>query len=162
RPSAPTSSPASRSSLLRSFMNWMWALNSSGFHWLIWYSPVPRGAFIISMNFIFVAPCACLSRAPECGLQPSEIELLHPHHRLHRAACLVSVVVREHGAGLLRTDLPRHAEAIDEPAALHLSAAVLGQRGPEPIQLRLRAHLHHEREALPERERGTAVQRDVR
>ncbi len=52
RPSQPTSSPAALSSALKFFMNVMCALKSSGDHWLMPQSPVPFGAFIISMNFI--------------------------------------------------------------------------------------------------------------
>ena len=62
---------------------------------------------------------------------------------------------------LLRNDLPGHAELVDEPAALNWLATVLDQLRPEAIDLRLRVDLHHEREALRERERGTAVQCDV-
>src|ERR1700730_9356157 len=129
----------------------MWARNSSGFHWLIWYSPVPRGVCIISMNFI-VRLLPRSSRAVERGLQLGEIELLHSHHRLHRAARLRLVLVREHSAELLRNDLPGHAALVVESAALDFLAAVLRQLLPEAIDLRLRVDLHHERKALPEGE----------
>ena len=58
-------------------MNWMWARNSSGFHELIWYSPVPRGACIISMNFIVVL-LPRRSHALERRLELREIELRIP------------------------------------------------------------------------------------
>src|SRR5262249_44708791 len=91
------------------------------------------------------------------ALQPGDVELLHPEHRLHHARRLRLVGIAQELAQDARHDLPRHAEAIDEPAALDLLSA-LGERAPIPIDLLLRLAAHEERDALREGERRAAVE----
>src|SRR5215210_6909947 len=69
-------------------------------------------------------------------LQLRDVELLHPHHRVHRAVRLLAVGIGQQPRQRRRRDLPREAEAILEPAARSLFAAV-GEGVPELVDLLL-------------------------
>src|SRR6185369_8629358 len=61
-----------------------------------------------------------------------------------------------------RDDLPRHAEAILQPATLSWPATLARQRLPIPVDLRLVLAVDGQRDRLRERELGPAVETDVR
>src|SRR5713101_4568358 len=94
-------------------------------------------------------------------LQLRDVELLHLQHRLHGRPRIAGLRVGEELAEHRRDDLPRQSELVLQPPARAFLAAVSGELAPVPVDLRLRLAGHHEREALGERERRSAVERRV-
>src|SRR6187431_2353947 len=73
------------------------------------------------------------SAPPRC-LDRGDVDLLHRHHRLEGALCLIATSrkrVIEHARG----DLPGEAPAVLAPAALAFLAAVADDRVPVAIRL---------------------------
>src|SRR3954463_1608403 len=91
-------------------------------------------------------------------LQRREIELLHPHQRLHYVLRFLWVRLRQevHQAG--RHDLPAHAEPVGHPAAQPFVAAG-GELRPEFVDVRLRLTVDDERDRRRELEVRAAVER---
>src|SRR5713101_8622154 len=94
-------------------------------------------------------------------LQLRDVELFHLQHRLHGRTGIAGLRVGEQLAEHRRNDLPRQSELVLQPAARTFLAAVTGELAPVPVDLCLRLASHHEREALGERERRSAVERRV-
>src|SRR5438093_11121092 len=91
-------------------------------------------------------------------LEPFDVDLLHLEHRGHDAFRFFGILVLQHLRQDRRNDLPRHAEAILEPAALHFLAA-RGQLLPEMVHFLLRLAVHHQRDRLGELEERPAIER---
>src|ERR1700728_4154703 len=85
------------------------------------------------------------------GLQRSDVELYHLHHRSHRFGMLQDL------ANLLRHDLPAQAELVRQPAAGH-GLATLKQLVPVAVDLGLVLARDGVRESRRERVRGATVE----
>src|SRR2546423_8820856 len=108
-------------------------------------------------------PCASddkLGAAPVSALERGEIELAHLQQRLHDFRGVPLFRVGQHLAQRGRNDLPRHAEAILEPAARSWFATVCEPR-PEFADLLLGLAGRHERKGFGERKRLSAVKGGV-
>src|SRR5678815_1111148 len=119
-PSAPTSSPEACSSWAKSFMNLMWRFRSSGAHAATFQSPLPRGAFIISMYFIAVSPHSSALIGAFMGKSEQTAGSLHGGGRC------ADFMGRRHRPGAVRRPdfrlehVPRYREAVP---AVRLTAA---------------------------------------
>src|ERR1700761_3455329 len=58
------------------------------------------------------------------SLQRGDIQLHHPHHRVHHALRLRLVGIVQHRVQRLRRNLPRHTELVRQPTASHRLAAI--------------------------------------
>src|SRR5262245_43571322 len=113
------------------------------------------------MRFSFARTGAKLpgsGRRPLVGaLERRNVELLHLQERFRHPLRLLDVAIAKHGGQYRWHDLPREAEAVLEPAAGALFAA-LAQLAPEVVDLLLRLTSHLERDGLVEREVRPAIQ----
>src|SRR3954454_3687261 len=75
------------------------------------------------------------SPAP-CRLDRSNVDLLHAHHRVERALCLIASDGKRLGK-YARRDLPRYAPSIFTPTARTLLAAIANDGVPIAISLLL-------------------------
>src|SRR2546429_238300 len=108
------------------------------------------------MTTFFRVPCASdgkLGAAPVRALERGEIELALLHQRLHDFGGVAFFRVGQHPARRGRTALPRHAEAILEPAARSWFATVCEPR-PQFVDLLLGLAGRHERKGFCERKRS--------
>src|SRR5215213_6379390 len=92
-------------------------------------------------------------------LERRDVELAHLQHRGHRALGDAGVGVGDELLKAGRHDLPGHPEAVLQPAAWALLAA-LGQDGPVPVDLLLRLAVDLQGDRLVEGEPRAAVERE--
>src|SRR5262249_9576482 len=106
-----------------------------------------------------VLPARPLRRTCGRALQLVDVELAHLHHRGHHALRLLLVRVGQELGQAARDDLPGEAEAVLQPAARAVLAA-LAELLPVVVDLVLAVEVDRERDGLVELEVGAAVQRD--
>src|SRR3954449_2498402 len=100
------------------------------------------------------------SASPRC-LDRGDVDLLHAHHRLKRALCLITAGRKgldQHARG----DLPGDAPLVFAPAARTLLAAIADDGVPVAVGLVLIVGGDLEREGFALFERGTAVEAETR
>src|SRR6476646_4903933 len=95
-----------------------------------------------------------------CGLDSRDVDLLHRHHRVHRALGGGGVRIGYRLNQYARRDLPAQSELVLAPAAHAFLAAAADDRIPVAVGLLLRVGEHLERDRLVEGEFGSAVQAD--
>src|SRR2546422_11751005 len=92
-------------------------------------------------------------------LERRDVELAHLEQRLHDLPGVPGFGVSHHLAERARNDLPRHAEAILEPATASLFTAIRREPLPDVVELFLCVAGRDEREPFGEREARPAVHR---
>src|SRR5581483_8092048 len=118
----------------------------------------PRASIATSSAIRRARLRARLLRGP---LEPGDLDLPHLEHRRHHALGALPVRVGEELLEAPRDDLPGDAEAVLEPAARPLLAA-LGERAPVVVDLLLVGAVDDERDRLAEGELRPPVQRQER